>query len=534
MLKNVWVALVLLSALSSCHYYRFKQGNNATYEKNVAGIERKFSYVLVHSGGEVFRLKHPDYNRNGITGIKDSIPKEVSAIYNRAKGRQNILIKKKERRNDALVEDQLHLFVNKFDMHTDTILIQNSDLTKVEYFKKNKGLTAFASVVATLGTMIGAQITFLFLACGCPHAYVQDGDQWVFSNTLFTGASNQKIERVDVKKLPDPSPESSTYSFQLRNEENEQQFINQLELVEVTHQEGITVVPTQEGDFQPVKRWILPTEAKDSEGNTCTKDIEHADLITHDFKTTEKDGLSYLYTSFNRESAMENQLLIITAKNTGWSGYLYEEFTRLFGSNYQKWVQGNAHLSKGKIEKRLHEAGLKLEVDVWIDNKWQSMGQVELIGNIKTHQVAIHIPEAALKNPSLQFRLRSGFHFWEVDQVALGELDTEPIKYQVQQPRTSNTHDDLALRPNDATYLELAPKSEPLLVTFDGLSTTGQRTLFLRSKGYYRPLTNFEGKRDLSALNYIRKKGLSAFSKEKFMELQKIQQSLSLSPKEGK
>jgi hypothetical protein len=162
------------------------------------------------------------------------------------------------------------------------------------------------------------------------------------------------------------------------------------------------------------------------------------------------------------------------------------------------------------------------------------MDQVELVGNLKYHQVAIHIPDAALKSPTLKFRLRSGFHFWEVDQVALGTLDAEPLNYQVQQPTIPNTYDNTSLRHNDETYVELEPKSEPLMVTFDGLTTTGERTLFLRSKGYYRPLSTFEGKRDLSTLNFIRKKGLSTFSKDKFMSFQKIQQSLSLNSKEGK
>jgi hypothetical protein len=527
MIKHVWMAFAILIGFSSCHYYRFKQGNNSVYEKTVAGIERKFSYVLVHAGGDVFRLKHPDYNRNGIIGIKDTVPKNVYAIYNRALGKSNLLIRRKERKNDALLDDQVHLFVNKFDAHSDTIVIQNSDLTKVEYFRKNKGLTAFASIVTTIGTVVGAQLAFVFLACGCPHAYVQEGDQWVFSNTLFTGASNPKIERVDIKKMPDVSHKASTYSFQLRNEENEMQFINQLELIEVRHQEGTAVISTQDGEFHPFKSWVSPTEAKDSEGNLCTQEIQHADLRVHDFKTTEKDGFSYLYTSFDRESALDNQMLVLTAKNTGWSGYLYEEFTHLFGSNYQKWVKRNANLSKRKIEKRLHEAGLKLEVDVWIGDEWQPIEQIELVGNVKYQQVAINIPPVALKNQTLKFRFRSGFHFWEVDQVALGVLDTEPLTYQLQQPTISNTSENTAIRPNDGEYLELGPKSAPLLVTFEGLSTTGERTLFLKSKGYYRPMSNFDGRSDLKTLNQIRKKGLSVFSKEKFLTIEEIKQAIS-------
>jgi hypothetical protein len=525
--KSIVSFLLLVCALSSCHYYRFKQGNNATYEKTVAGIERKFSYVIVHCGGDVFRIKHPDYNRNGITGVKDTIPKSVNAIYNRALGKRNLLINRRELKYDAMWEDQLHLFVKKYDTLSDTIKIQNIDVTKMEYLKKNKGLSAFASTVTAFTVGFVAPVALLFASCACPHAYVQEGDQWVFSNTLFTGATNPKIERVDIKQMPDNQPNNSTFPFQLRNEENEVQYINQLELVEVVHPEGISVIPSQQGNFYPIKSLIPPSEAKDSHGNIFTYEVQQSDLIAYDFKSTEDDGLAYLYTTFQRESTSDNQVLILTAKNTGWSGYLYQEFTRLFGSNYQKWVQHNARLSKHKIESRIHDAGLKLEVEVWLNNEWLTMDQVELAGNVKNHQVALNIPEEALKNQTLKFRLRSGFNFWEVDQIALGMLSDQAIVSKIHTPQLTQSNGESNLRIDDVAYLELLPGGQPILLQFEGLSTQSQRSLFLKSKGYYRPLTNYEGKTDVRSLRMIKKHGLSLFSKEKYDQLQQLKEVFS-------
>jgi hypothetical protein len=217
--------------------------------------------------------------------------------------------------------------------------------------------------------------------------------------------------------------------------------------------------------------------------------------------------------------------LILSAKNTKWSGYLYHEFTTLFGSVFDDWVKSNAKKSKKQLMKNIDKAGILLNVEVLDGKVWKNIEQIDLVGDVNYNKIAINIPDKYLKNKSLKIRLRSGYHFWEIDHLVLAETSGEKLEkvtYNAIVSGEKNSGLSTKLAENDSDYLIHREGDEPINISFEGLKTQN-RTLFIVSKGYYRTHLKHEGKPDLRKLLEINKEGgLSAFSMEKYEQILRL------------
>jgi hypothetical protein len=158
------------------------------------------------------------------------------------------------------------------------------------------------------------------------------------------------------------------------------------------------------------------------------------------------------------------------------------------------------------------------------------------VGEAKFEKIAIKIPENYLKNNELTVRLRSGFQFWEVNYLALAEKDSKKIEVEEYDAQiVSDATKSEALTFDDKNYLIHKEGEESIKVNFTGLKTNSERTLYLKSKGYYKTAQNFEGKPQWNQLLSInRQGGLSHFSKAKFEdwnEMESIVSELGLTKK---
>jgi len=205
-----------------------------------------------------------------------------------------------------------------------------------------------------------------------------------------------------------------------------------------------------------------------------------------------------------------------------WSGYVYDEFNKLFGKNHGKWVEMNRDKSKMEREKWMREQGIKLMVDIKQGEKWVTYDEVEVVGDPSMNQVVIPI-QRNLFGEELEVRLRSGFMFWELDYVGLDFSVNESVEVQVHKPAkaTGNNGTDFTqqLSFDDNDYMQHAQKEEfnSTEVYYSNLpvDTSLQRTLILKSKGYYVPKSEYTGKTDRKRLQYFVNPGeLSRFSRE--------------------
>ena len=506
-----WLLLSII-LFNSCTYYRLRQGSPKDYYVGLEEPEMKKNRIFVHIGEAYFELRNWKKVDDKITGIISSVQPEIDLYYQRALAKKNFRISK----GDRFKLLQLHLFLPELAISGSEISFDVNQIQKAQIIDINYGLTAlswfFSSAAITTAT-IGI---FVAVACSCPHIYLNDGQQWYFSNSMFTGAMNPTLERFDYKKINDVNPLSSELNIEIRNEEKEIQYTNLLKLVAVYHEKGEEIITTSTGDFIKILNSRQPKSLSNDNG-IMTNDFLMDESNSYSFNSTDNSGFSNLKASFESNN-LKNPHLVLGLKNPKWGGFVYHEFTKLFGDYFQTWVASNSKKTKNQLEKNMEKAGITLKVEVLDKGKWKTIDQIKLVGEAKFEKIAIKIPENYLKNKELTVRLKSGFQFWEVNYLALAEKDSqkiEVVEYDAQ--IVSEATKSKALAIDDNNYLVHKEGEAPIKVNFSGLKTNSERTLYLKSKGYYKTVQNFEGKPQWNQLLSINKQGgLSHFSKAKF------------------
>lgn len=511
----IWLMIVAIFS-THCNIYHLHRGFNESNEIESYIDNGEVKHVIIHIGNAYWELQSVQKVPGGLSGNLVPLATDVDFYYKLALSRGNFKASNIERAGLL----QLHIFTNEVTKNGEQTFVPYNKIQFVQLIDKNLGLSALKVTAIAAGVFVVAYGALLLIACNCPHTYQFDGNSWIYTNTLFTGAMNPVLERYDIKQIPDFRPSSSTCQIQLKNEEEETQFTNFLEMVAVYHQKNEKVVANQKGTFAVYTEEINPLSAMDDEGTSQLAVITEKDETSFDFRSVDKVGFSNLYLTFDRSQLSPSSNLIIAVKNTAWSGYLYHEFTKLFGSFYSKWVRSNARKTKKQLDKNIQKAGIYLSVEMKDGGKWKKLENIDLIGEVNYNQLAIPIPQTKSAEDNIQIRLKSGFNFWETDRVFMA--NTTPASNVKRYTADVDGSEDMSskLAANDAEYLIHKEGEKPYSITFAGLETDQSRTLFLRSKGYYKSSKSYSGKPDWKKLIQINSvAGLSNFSKDEFEKM---------------
>ncbi|MBU3660582.1 MAG: hypothetical protein FGM14_11955 [Flavobacteriales bacterium] len=504
--------LISVMLFNSCSFYRLRQGSPKKYHVGLEESEMKKNRIFIHVGDAYFELVNWKKVDNTISGVISSVPPEINLYYQTALAKKNFRISK----GDHFKILQLHLFLPEITHSGSEIYFDVNQIQKAQIIEHNIGLTTFSWVVSSAAIATASIGIFLAVACSCPHVYLNDGEQWYFSNSMFTGAMNPTLERFDYKKIKDVNKSSSELNLEIRNEEREIQYTNLLKLVAVYHEKGDEIITTSDGDFVNIVNSYQPRSLSNDEGIMTNKNL-FDNHNSYSFNSMDKTGFSNLQASFENKN-LKNAHLVLELKNPKWGGFVYHEFTKLFGDYFQTWVHSNAKKTKRQLQKNMEKAGITLKVEIFNKRKWKTIEQINLVGEAKFEKIAIKIPDNYLKNKDITIRLRSGFQFWEVNYLAIAEKENTNIVFEELDAKVlGDATKSEALVTNDSNYLIHKEGETPIKVNFSGLKTNLERTLFLKSKGYYKTTQNFEGKPNWNMLFSINKNGgFSYFSKAKF------------------
>ena len=509
------IAWIMIASIftTHCTFYRLRQGDPKEYNVGLEDEKIYNSRIFLHIGDTYCELKNWKKIENKIVGTATSVNSEGDFYYKKALSKKNFIASKKNEYNLL----QMHLFVSEAIYNDTDITIDIKDIEKVHLLNKNGALTVFSFVATTSVSATAAIFVFLVIACSCPHVYINDGNNWHFTNSMFTGAMNPTLERFDYKRIPDFNPESTSLNLELRNEEKEIQYTNTLKLVAIYHQKGEEIIANQKGEFTRVSTKRFPQSVTNDAGDV-KNNFSSPNSESYNFNNTDKVGMSNLHATFSTEN-LKSANLILSVKNPKWGGFVYHEFTKLFGDYFQKWVKSNARKSNKQLYSNIRKAGILLAVEVKEGNKWKQIEDINLVGEAGFQKIAVSIPQKYLKYNTLTIRLRSGFQFWEINELALSEKVTENLKIEELDANIESENTDLQslIKSDDSEYLVHGQGEEPITVNFSGLKTDGERTLFLKSKGYYKTIQNHTGQPEWKQLLSINQYGgFSRFSKQQF------------------
>jgi hypothetical protein len=166
----------------------------------------------------------------------------------------------------------------------------------------------------------------------------------------------------------------------------------------------------------------------------------------------------------------------------------------------------------------MDKAGIFMKVEINDNGKWKFLDNVNLIGEAGFQNILVSIPERYRGQKKIDLRLRTGYHFWEIENLSLIETHEEELQIEEYQPSVNGQNAkemEMQLSQNDDTYLVHEQGSRALEVHFGGLKNEQARTLFIKSKGYYKGNHIQIGKTQWDQLISInRNGGFSKFSRE--------------------
>jgi len=547
------IILAAMFFVSSCtQYIKLLPNQNIEDYKGLTSESWSFrdykNFIIVHYGDQTFELSNISYNQSNtsIIGKMNLAISSPLSYYNLVKKDPNHINLMRNGDPTSLAE-QIHLYINKGQIKedgtfefsiNDISLIDETELTSQgntavnnntvgnsEYKSDSKiGPGGIIAIVAASVVAVG--VTAIIIACGCPHVYINDGEELKWEQTLFTGAKAPQLARSDLKAIKDYFPTQETLTLTLKNDEEEQQFIDKLSLMVVEHPADVNLAIENNGNLYAYHKATSPIAVTDQDGKNQSQATANKDGISYDFKPEKLTDLSTLNVTLKPESIGDSRL-ILHLKNTKWSGYLYNEFNKLFGTEHAKWVEKNKDKSKEEREAWMRQEGIKLLVEVKRNNIWAPLSEINLIGDVAYESIAVPIEVESSEN--LEIRLRSGFHFWEIDYLGLAH-QSENIDVKIHDlPPTIATNSEGEsqldkLQGTDEKYLISTPDNPSTVVTFDNLPipNLGKRSLFLEANGYYLIQKQYTGKPNYKRLSKFKKPGeFSRFSKEKYTDLQK-------------
>ncbi|UKN00241.1 hypothetical protein K6119_10900 [Paracrocinitomix mangrovi] len=523
--QRVFCWLMIVGVISSCSQNNFINYAPANLKQDKQKMDINLGdYVVVHVGDESWRLVDIETDKKQISGRLTAVDEDLETFYNKALQDNANLEKANE--GDKEFTEQTHIYLHDFAQRDGDMVTFGADniddANAVVKNSKGNGLRIFYGVLIVLGALVVGFGILLLIVCSCPHAYTFDGENYHYTNSLFTGAVGPNLERNDYKLIPDYRPNVDSYQMILKNEENEAHFTNMVEMIVVKHDKNFEVIPDQNGKIYTVSDLQKAKSAFDENNIDVSDKVSYRDESAYSFDHQSEGDMVNTYFTFDRPEDVSNAKIVINAKNTEWGGVVVRTFAAMLGKKYNNWVEKNRKRTTEEALADMKEAGIPMVVSIKKDGEWVDLDAINLVGDISYNSVVVSVDENLITGEDIELRLQAGFKFWDLDYVGMDFTAQEDFEVQTYAPTVASGDKDYlaALKADDDLYMENPNRGDSTFVKFEGLPTDGNRTLILRSKGHYVSNEVFEGKPNWAGLMKLRAPGgLSKLSRELFEEV---------------
>ncbi len=239
-----------------------------------------------------------------------------------------------------------------------------------------------------------------------------------------------------------------------------------------------------------------------------------------------KDGTQNqedLVLTFKNDQRKSKGKLILNARSSSWFNYLYNEFTKGFGSYYTKWDKSQKKRPADELEKWVDEQYIPLAISVKTINGWKEINKLGTIGPLLNREVVVPLDIPA--SEQVEVKVSGGYMFWELDYAAIDYSEDANFSVREIKPYEAINEKGINVLPNlefaDKKFLVQPNVGDSTILKYKRLEAkTGMaQTFFFHTSGYYDHPRNHTGTPKIAFLKSFKKQGaLSAFSKQKFFE----------------
>lgn len=358
------------------------------------------------------------------------------------------------------------------------------------------GATAALSSLAVLTGAVATAALAVAIFGSCPTFYADSAGTWALEAEGFSYSIAALYESRDVDRLRTTLRADGTVQLEVRNEALETHFINQLELLDVHHATGETVLPDADG--RPVA--VGPKQPALRAWAGTGQDLR-AILAAADGQVTreELDGQELDPAGLDRRIDLElpvppgadSMAVVLRLRNSLLNTVLlYDVMLGSRGLRSLEWQSTT-----------LRQIGPALEVAQWYSGNMgltlleltaegtREVAHLRDTGPIAFKDVAFVI--AAPRSPTVRLRLEYVVDNWRIDQLSAApvrrpEMDVLPLAAALDPAGASNDTVRELLASADGHYLQTSPGQRFTAVWRPKPLSPGlSRTFLLASQGYY-------------------------------------------------
>jgi hypothetical protein len=495
----------------------------------IAELKNSNKYFIVHLKNGDYALKNIMVKDSMLTAEFGQVTMDHMDWLNPEPGTSPSYHKK----DGPLVLNEIHIYALS-QMPEDSIhlSIPISSITRVDLYEKNISKTTTNHILSTVAAVVipvGIFVAVVAIACNCPQVYVYDGNQYQFKSGIFSGAIYSSLEKTDYLPLENLKDINGKYMFQVMNNQQEEQYINRLQLVSFHHDVSTQVLLDRNGNMHTYRDAVSPkmTSLKNDVPGQVFK-LRDGNNFMFDQKGDDNSRFGNVILSFDKPSDVHQAKLIVHAKNSMWAGYVFDEFSSLFGNQFQNFQLMQDRARPENLEQWQREQAIPLMVYVETNKGWELADYFPTTGNTSGRDMImpLKIPESTQNK--IRIKLESAFMFWELDFIAMDfspdlDLRAEWLNVSVAINSNQATNEIARVISKDDQYSKLL-QNEYLNVEFNAQANiSSENSYFLVSTGYYHSLKQYAGKADNSQLKHFKKPGaFSEFSEYKFDETKKM------------
>ncbi|WP_157503256.1 hypothetical protein [Mangrovimonas xylaniphaga] len=530
--------IAFLNLIIGCSYYNVRDIATTpdTISNEIANFSRTYNYIVIHTKGHIWHLN--DFSLNEENGTISGISAPLLESHVSLKPRENKRVHRYS--NDQSPFNELHFYVDYTEapQFGTEVSFPFSDITSISVNDKNTGRTTANILGGTVAVIALVAVIVALTKSSCPFLYVKDGNEYQFAGELYPGIITPNMQCDDYLKLPDMKVTNNTYDIKVTNELKEVQHTDFLELVEISHSPDISVLMDQSGNPKTFSKLHAPKQAVVHGVKTDLDLVLEKDSRPFQFNNeldsdTSVRGVDFL---FEKPKVATNQAkLYLSVKNSLWLDYVFGKFNEQFGTYYPEFQKQQQTSSKRKSLDWIEAQHIPLTIYVKTTNGWELVERLRTVGPMAYRDLAVAVDMSKVEGEQLAVRLETGFMFWEVDYIGIDysenvDLAIEhitPYKAIDQQGRDVTE----TLLTADSNYLIQPNVGDEVTISFpiESNANPSKRTYFLRNRGYYNYIRQYDKEPDFQKLKLFREaEAFTDFSKYEYEALMTYEKSFDV------
>jgi hypothetical protein len=544
---SVMLVLCVNFFMGCNRYFKPVVVNTPTAETKQASLKKlstENKYFIVRNKDHSYAMKNLvwDESNMALNASLNEIPKE-HLLYTEAVD-DKYKVPKKGRPEDALLQE-VHLFVSDSTALniSHPLVLPLSAVEKIEVIENDKQRTRTSYAWGAVGITLGAALVVVAIAAiisaslneddpqpapsssegSCPYISTLNGDEFELQGEIYSGAIYPALQKDDYLPLK-MTAENGAYNLKISNDLREIQYTDFADLVVAEHDKNVRLLVDPQGNMHSVMQPQLAATASLNNNIDVSKELSKIDYNSCLFKDDNgPQNNQDLYLVFDNSLAKTKGKLIINARTSSWFIYLYNEFTKGFGSRYNSWVKEQEKKPASELQKWIDEQNIPLTISVKTANGWKEVNKLTSIGPLLNREVVIPLDNAT--GEKVEVKISGGYLFWELDYAAIDYSDDAPFTLHEIKPYEAINEKGLSVLPElqnaDKKYMVQQTFGDSTMIKYkEAIPTVGMaQTFFFHTSGYYNHPREHTGTPKVGFLKSFQQPGaLSAFSKRKFSE----------------